>query len=367
MGPQGMTGAAGARGATGADGSWGTQGDQGATGQQGDQGEPGATGAQGLIGLTGATGAQGPAGGASVVDANPNDLTYRMKVGTNPLVQVTGFTQEITQSGSTHMGGGGGAGKAIFGDVSLTLPMNSQIITLMNNLARGAHVPSASVEMCLPGETTGQCTLELAMTDVLVKGIDVQQDPTQATATLVLNFAREKVSILPGTAQAVTYEWDIAQNVLVSESGSAIATATGNTTYTTTLPGGSVFSALSWSQSSTQLGNTHESGGGAGKSEFADVIADTRTGPGTIALLRAVASGEVLPTVELAGCELTNCTTTTKLSDVLVTKLVLGSPALYDQAQFNYGAITWNRHDDTRNLNQNKRFSYNVAENTAQQ
>ncbi|TFD45402.1 hypothetical protein E3T55_18825 [Cryobacterium frigoriphilum] len=201
----------------------------------------------------------------------------------------------------------------------------------------------------------------------MVVGIDVHQDPTQATATLRLNFAREKMSILAGTPQVVTYDWDIVQNAMVATSGSSIATATGGTTYTTTLPGGSVLSTLSWSQSSTQLGNTRSGvGGGAGKAEFADVLADTRTGPATIALLRAVASGEVLPTVELAGCEISNCATTTLLSNAQVTKLVLGSPTLYDQVQFTYGAITWKRNDDARIFSQNQIFSYNIAQNVAQ-
>lgn len=373
IGPQGLQGVAGETGAAGSEGAAGTSG---STGQQGIQGLHGVDGAQGLTGLTGpagkdgATGPQGPAGpagpagGTAVADPNPNDLTYRMKIGADPAVQITGFTQTVTNSGTTQSGSGSGAGVPTFGDVSATLPMNSRILTQVMALAKGTHIPSATVEMCKPGEVTGSCTLELSLADVMVVGVDVRQDPTQATVTVVLNFAREKVSVLPGTPQARTFEWNIAENVLVGESGATLAASTRDTVYTTTLPGSKdVISTRSWSQSSTQLGTTHLGGGGAGKPEFHDIVAETRTGHGTIALFSAVSTGEVLPSVEIAGCETSNCASKMALSSGLITSLVLGSPDLFDQVQFTYGALKWDRNDDLLRPNQNRTFSWDVAAN----
>ena len=351
------------KGATGATGLPGAAGATGAPGRDGTDGQDGKDGA------TGATGPAGPAGGTAEANPNPNDLTYRMKIGDDPAVQITGFTQALSQSGTTQSGPGGGAGKPTVGDVTATLPMNSRVMTQMTQLAKGSHVPAATLEMCKPGEKPGTCTLSLSLTEVLIAGIDVQQDPTQSTATVQLNFAREKISVLPGTKQAMTYEWDIAENRSVGGSGSTPTTAGGDTTYTTTLTGaqpGVELSTRSWHQGSSQSGTTHMgSGGGAGKASFTDVAAETRTGHGTIALFRALTSGTILPSVELAGCESTTCTSKTVLSNVIVSGLTLGSASLFDEVQLNYGAIKWERNDTPQTPGGNKTFSWDVAANTA--
>jgi type VI protein secretion system component Hcp len=356
------------KGDTGATGLPGATGPAGAPGKDGTNGLNGTDGKDGADGATGATGPAGPAGGTAAVDPNPNDLTYRMRIGNDPAVQITGFTQALTQSGTTHMGTGGGAGKPSFGDVTATLPMNSRIMNQMTQLAKGTHLSSASLEMCKPGEDSGRCTLSLSLTEVMITGIDVQQDPTQSTATVQLNFAKEMISVLPGTKQAVTYEWDIAGNRLLGATGSTPATSTRDTTYTTTLTGSqprAELSTRSWHQSSSQSGTTHMGGGGgAGKADFSDISAETRTGFGTIALFRALTSGTVLPEVELAGCESSTCTSTAVLTDVIVSELTLGSPSLFDGVQLNYGAIAWERNDTPKTTGAATTFSWDIAANS---
>ena len=371
-GAQGLTGLggpAGPAGSTGPAGADGRDGEDGKNGVDGKDGAPGAPGADGEDGKDGAMGPAGPAGGAAEVDPNPNDLTYWMSVGDDPIVQVNGFTQKVSNSGSMQSGPGGGAGKAEFGDIVMTFPMNSVVMDQMMRLAKGTHVPKARVDMCKPGEPTpdlqrntfGKCALSLDLSEVIVTALDVRQDPEQATVTAQLNFAREKISVSPGTRDAAAFEWDIAENVEVgSSSGSARATSTGDTTYTTKLGNLDSLSTRSWSQGSSQSGTTHAGGGGgAGKANFANVSAETRTGPGTVALLRAVAKGTHIPTVQIDGCESSECTSRTVLNDVLVSELVIGSPTLFDQVQFNYGKIDWKRRDGARD--QEKSFFWDVA------
>ena len=209
------------------------------------------------------------------------------------------------------------------------------------------------------------------MSDVLIVSLDFQQEPTQSTVVVQLNFSTEKVSTLLRTPQAVSYTWDIAQSLLVTANGATRAASTKDTTYTTTILAGSgppsVLSTRSWSQIFTQTGTTHVgAGGGAGKPSFSDIVAETRTGPGTLALLRGVTSGVPFPTVEIAGCESSTCTAKTVLTGSIVTKLVLGSPSLFDQVQFNYPAITWNRDDDGLGGGENETFTWNVATNTGE-
>lgn len=375
----GLTGPAGPRGSDGQDGAPGADGVAGQNGAEGADGQDGVDGVDGQDGAPGPAGPAGPAGGTAEVDPNPNDLTYRMQIGNDPAMRITGFTQKLSQSGSMQAGDGAGAGKASFGDIVATLPMNSLVLNQMGQLAKGTHAPAAQLEMCKPGELSadprvkqplGQCSLVLSLSEVLVTGVEVQQDPAQATVTVRLNVAREKVSVVPGTAQAASYEWDIAENTAASSSGSTLSTSTGDTTYTTTLTGSGgqprgVLSTRSWSQGATSSGTTQMGGGGgAGKASFSDVLAETRTGNGTLALLRALATGEVLSRVDLAGCESTTCATTLRLNDVLVTELVLGSPTLFDRVRLNYAQIDWTRNDDVAHgAGQNRSFRWDVLNN----
>jgi type VI protein secretion system component Hcp len=357
-GTDGKDGAPGLPGADGRDGLPGVDGKDGADGEDGVDGATGAEGPAGPAGRDGATGPQGPAGpagGTADVDPNPNNLSYRMKFGSDPAVPITDFTQELSHAASTGTGGTGG-GRTTFGDVVVNLPMNSGVLNQMSNLTKGSRVATATVEMCQPGETTGRCTLELTLSNVMVVAVDVRQDPTQATARVQLNFTKERVSIRPGSPQSGTYEWDIAANRFVSSTGSTLATATGDGTYTTTLVGSvplGVISTRSWRQGSTQTGTP----------DFTDVVAETRTGPGTLALFQLLVTGQPLDRVELAGCETPTCATTTVLTDVLVTHLVLGSASLFDEAQFKYGKIQWDRNDDVR-YGQSRSFFWNVFTNT---
>ncbi|MBA2956160.1 hypothetical protein GON03_17605 [Nocardioides sp. MAH-18] len=357
---KGDTGERGLTGLTGPVGPSGADGKDGRPGADGKDGADGAAGPQGPAGKDGATGPQGPAGpagGPAAVDPNPNDLTYRMKIGTDPFVPITDFTQELSHEPYTGPSGTG-VGKTDFGDVVVNLPMNSGVLTQMANLTKGARVLKVILEMCKPGETTGRCTLELTLSNVTVLGIDVRQDPTQATARVQLNFTRERLAILPGTPQAGTYEWDIAANKLVSSTGSTLATSTGDATYTTTLLGSEplgVISTRSWRQSSSMSST--------GRAEFPDIVAETRTGPGTLTLFQLLVTGQPLTRVELDGCEVATCTTTTVLTKVLLTNLVLGSPSLFDEVQFKYGEIQWDRNDDVR-VATPRSFFWNVFANT---
>lgn len=365
IGPEGPIGPQGPQGETGATGAPGSVGSPGPQGPQGLPGPAGPAGATGPAGKDGAPGPQGPAGpaGGTASAPNPNNLTYRMSIGTDPATQITGFTQKISNPGSVMLGGG----KPNFGDVVATLPMNSSVLTQLTDLATGTHIPTASVEMCKPGEVTGNCTLELSLTDVLVVSIDIKQDPTQATATVQLNFAREKASIFPGAPRpAVTYEWDIAGNTLISSSGSTdTTTRSDSTTYTVTLPGSpSVIPTRSWHMSATQSGTTHMGGGGgAGKANFADISVETRTGPATIAMISDLTTGKLLTSVVISGCEASVCASKTVLSSVLVTDLVLGSPSLFDAVQFSYGTIKWDRNDTGVDPSKGRSFFWNVLEN----
>jgi type VI secretion system secreted protein Hcp len=58
----------------------------------------------------------------------------------------------MSQSGTTHMGGGGGAGKANFQDLSFTKYIDSSTNALMIALAKGSHIPEVSCWCARPAK-----------------------------------------------------------------------------------------------------------------------------------------------------------------------------------------------------------------------
>jgi hypothetical protein len=76
--------------------------------------------------------------GAEVVDPNPNDLTYRMQIGSERAVEIAGFTQKLSNPGTAVLG----SGNADVGDVIATLPMNAGLLTQMSCRPPGSRCAS---------------------------------------------------------------------------------------------------------------------------------------------------------------------------------------------------------------------------------
>ena len=60
-------------------------------------------------------------------------------------IDVLAWSWGMSQSGTTHMGKGGGAGKANFQDLSFTKYVDSATNALMTALAKGTHVDEATL------------------------------------------------------------------------------------------------------------------------------------------------------------------------------------------------------------------------------
>ena len=59
---------------------------------------------------------------------------------------VLAWSWGASNSGSTHLGGGGGAGKANFQDLSLTRAADSQSPSFLSGVAKGTHYPVAILQ-----------------------------------------------------------------------------------------------------------------------------------------------------------------------------------------------------------------------------
>jgi len=134
-------------------------------------------------------------------------------------IDVLAWSWGMSQSGTTHMGGGGGAGKANFQDISFTKYVDSASNALMTALAKGTHVTEA-VLTCRKAGAGQQDYIVITMKEVIITSVSTggSGGEDRLTENVTLNFAEVKFEYTPqdgkGTvAGAKTFAWNIAENI----------------------------------------------------------------------------------------------------------------------------------------------------------
>ncbi len=134
-------------------------------------------------------------------------------------IDVLAWSWGASNSGSFHSGGGGGAGKANFQDISITKYLDKASTAIMIALAKGSHIPTAKLLVRKAGEGQ-QKYLEITMTKVLVTSVSTggSGGEDRLTENLTLNFAECKLEYFLQNEKGVTasggvFNWDIAANV----------------------------------------------------------------------------------------------------------------------------------------------------------
>lgn len=133
-------------------------------------------------------------------------------------IDVLAWSWGMSQSGTTHMGGGGGAGKANFQDLSFTKYIDASSNALMIALAKGTHIPEVVLLVRKAGE--GQKTyVEITMKEVMVTSVSTggSGGEDRLTENVTLNFAEVKFSYTPQKGDATfdaakDFAWNIAGN-----------------------------------------------------------------------------------------------------------------------------------------------------------
>ena len=134
-------------------------------------------------------------------------------------IDVLAWSWGMSQSGTTHMGKGGGAGKANFQDLSFTKYVDSATNALMTALAKGTHVDEATLLVRKAGD--GQIIyITIVLSEVLVTSVSTggSGGEDRLTENVTLNFAKVKYSYSPqkkdGSVDAAKiFSWDIAGNI----------------------------------------------------------------------------------------------------------------------------------------------------------
>jgi type VI secretion system secreted protein Hcp len=113
-------------------------------------------------------------------------------------IDVLAWSWGMTQSGNTHMGGGGGAGKVNVQDISFTKRMDAASPNLAARCAQGEHIKEALLTVRKAG-TDQQEYIKLTLKDCLVSSISTGGSGGQDTLTenISLNFAEYKFEYWP--------------------------------------------------------------------------------------------------------------------------------------------------------------------------
>lgn len=133
-------------------------------------------------------------------------------------IDVLAWSWGMSQSGTFHTGGGGGAGKVNVQDLSLTKWVDVSSPVLMLSCSNGEHIKKAELFVRKAGKDPLEyivITMEKVMVTSLSTGGSGGED--RLTENVTLNFAKASFKYVQqsdtgGQDAAKTYNWDIEAN-----------------------------------------------------------------------------------------------------------------------------------------------------------
>jgi type VI secretion system secreted protein Hcp len=133
-------------------------------------------------------------------------------------IDVLAWSWGASQSGTTHMGPGGGAGKVNVQDLSITKYVDRASHLLLGACAKGTHFPEALLTVRKAGDKPLEY-LKVTMSTVLVTSVSTggSGGEDRLTENVTLNFAKFKYEYTPqketgGTDATVDFTFDISAN-----------------------------------------------------------------------------------------------------------------------------------------------------------
>jgi type VI secretion system secreted protein Hcp len=134
-------------------------------------------------------------------------------------IDVLAWSWGMSQSGTTHVGGGGGAGKANFQDISVTKWVDKSSPKLMQACAKGTHIDTGELVVRKAGDTPLEY-IKIELEDIMVTSVSTggSGGEDRLTENVSLNFCKFKVSYQEQDDKgakkggAVEFGWNIAEN-----------------------------------------------------------------------------------------------------------------------------------------------------------
>jgi len=133
-------------------------------------------------------------------------------------IDVLAWSWGMSQSGTTHVGSGAGAGKASVQDLSFTKYVDSSTHALMASCTKGTHIAKANLVVRKAGDKPLEY-IKVEMEDVIVTSVSSggSGGEDRLTENVTLNFAKVKYEYFPqakdGSGEAAkTFNMNIAEN-----------------------------------------------------------------------------------------------------------------------------------------------------------
>lgn len=133
-------------------------------------------------------------------------------------IDVLSWSWGMSQSGTTHMGGGGGSGKVAVQDLTLTKYVDASTHALIKACCDGSHYEEAKLTVRKAGKEALEY-IKLTMKEVIVTSVQTggSGGEDRLTENVTLNFAEFKLEYTPqkpdGTGDsAKEAAWNIAKN-----------------------------------------------------------------------------------------------------------------------------------------------------------
>ena len=135
-------------------------------------------------------------------------------------IDVLAWSWGLSNSGTTHVGGGAGAGKVNVQDISVTKWVDKSSPTLMQHAASGKHIAEAFLTVRKAGETPLEY-IKIKMTECLITSISTggSGGEDRLTENVTINFAQVNLDYQEQNKSggpeggAVKFGWQIAENV----------------------------------------------------------------------------------------------------------------------------------------------------------
>jgi len=136
-------------------------------------------------------------------------------------IDVLAWSWGMSQSGTMHTGGGGGAGKVNVQDLSFTKYFDAASTDLMLSCCNGKHIPEATLTIQKAGETVLPY-IKIVLTNLLVASVSTggSGGEDRLTENVTLNFEKVKVEYDTQTEKGAKGDhfamgWNIAENIKV--------------------------------------------------------------------------------------------------------------------------------------------------------
>jgi type VI secretion system secreted protein Hcp len=134
-------------------------------------------------------------------------------------IDVLAWAWGMSQSGTTHHGSGGGAGKVSVNDLSFTHYVDKATPDLMKACATGQHIDEGTLVVRKAGGKDALEYLKIKMEEIIVTSINTggAGSEDRLTENVSLNFRKVTTKYTPQTTKGAgespgEFGWDIAAN-----------------------------------------------------------------------------------------------------------------------------------------------------------